>query len=116
MLKIASGSVKDIFEDDAGDLHFLFTDRVSVFDYGPIPESIPGRGEHLARFAKMVFQELKVPSLFLGDSPLGNAAIKMKKARHPKFNLDSPELVFIPLEVIFRLGVPEGSSFAQARF
>lgn len=111
--KIASGSVKDIFEEGNGNLHFLFSDRVSVFDYGPVPETIAHRGEALARFAKILFKEISIPSLFLGDSELGPAGLRMKKASHPKFSLKSDEFTFIPLEVIFRLGVPEGSKLLK---
>lgn len=112
--KIASGSVKDIYSSSNSDsLHFIFSDRVSVFDYGSLPEKIPHRGEALATFAQHVFHNISTPSTFLGTSELGTAALKMKKVSHPKFNLSSDVLDFVPLEVIFRWGVPEGSKLLQ---
>jgi phosphoribosylaminoimidazole-succinocarboxamide synthase len=112
--KIASGSVKDIYTElDSDSLHFVFSDRVSVFDYGAIPEKIPHRGEALATFAQYIFHSISTPSTFLGASELGTAALKMKKVSHPKFHLHSETLDFVPLEVIFRWGVPEGSKLIQ---
>ncbi|MEI7441666.1 MAG: phosphoribosylaminoimidazolesuccinocarboxamide synthase, partial [bacterium] len=61
--KIASGSVKDIYSSSNSDsLHFIFSDRVSVFDYGSLPEKIPHRGEALATFAQHVFHNISTPS------------------------------------------------------
>lgn len=37
----------------------------------------------------------------------------MQKATHPKFKIYNPGLTFIPLEVIFRWGVPEGSKLLK---
>lgn len=114
---ISKGSVKDLYASDRDDeIDFLFSDRVSVFDYGALPEKIPGRGEALCKFAKVLFNEIKIPSAFLGDSKLGPAALKMRKASHPKFKIYNPGLKFIPLEIIFRWGVPEGSKLLKKGF
>src|SRR5688572_5882733 len=111
---ISKGSVKDLYSSEKeNEIEFLFSDRVSVFDYGPIPEVIPGRGQALCDFAKIIFNELNIPSAYIGESSLGAAAIKMQKAAHPKFKIYNPGLKFIPLEVIFRWGVPEGSSLLK---
>jgi phosphoribosylaminoimidazole-succinocarboxamide synthase len=111
---ISKGSVKDLhLLDKEDELHFQFSDRVSVFDYGSIPEDIPGRGRALCDFAKIIFRDLAIPSAYLGDSSLGADALKMCKAAHPKFKLENKKLQFIPLEVIFRWGVPEGSKLLK---
>ncbi len=120
-IRVAQGSVKDIYIDHAGDLHFAFTDRISVFDYGALPEEINGRAEALAQFAKIIFSKLQVPSLYAGDSSLGNHALKMKRATHAKFPSFSENTKvttpyeFIPLEIIFRWGVPLGSKLLQKK-
>lgn len=111
---ISKGSVKDLYKsDNENELDFLFSDRVSVFDYGSLPEEIPGRGLALCKFSKILFKELNVSSAYLGDSKLGPAALRMQKATHPKFKIYNEGLKFIPLEVIFRWGVPEGSKLLK---
>lgn len=111
---ISKGSVKDLYKSEKeNEIDFLFSDRVSVFDYGALPEEIPGRGEALCKFAKILFKDLNIPSAYIGDSSLGAAALKMEKATHPKFKIYNPGLTFIPLEVIFRWGVPEGSKLLK---
>src|SRR5687768_37588 len=101
MKKISQGSVKDLYLGEKPDeIHFLFSDRVSVFDYGAIPERITGRGAALCRFAKTLFDDLKLPSAYLGHSPLGDSAIRMRTASHPKFELKNESFQFVPLEII----------------
>jgi phosphoribosylamine--glycine ligase len=118
--KIAQGSNKEVFEvEGASDLvAFRFTDRVSVFDYGAIPELIPSRGDNLMRFA-LAMQDLlieqDIPSAF---EPLASAQMGMfvmKKAGGSKWSLlkKKETLNFIPLEVVFRWGVPRGSSLLK---
>jgi phosphoribosylaminoimidazole-succinocarboxamide synthase len=114
---LTKGSVKDIYslESTPEKLHFVFSNRISVFDYGALKEEIPERGLYLAQFAQKVFEDLKLPSLYTGASPLGLNALSMQACQHPKLTQSSPnnELSFVPLEVIFRWGVPEGSSLLK---
>lgn len=118
--KIARGSNKEVFEiDGASDLvAFRFTDRVSVFDYGAIPEMIPDRGVNLMRFAlsmQDLLLENDVPSSF---EPVISAALGvfvMKRAGGAKWSQSAKKdpLNFVPLEVVFRWGVPSGSSLLK---
>lgn len=64
---ISKGSVKDLYKsENENEIDFLFSDRVSVFDYGALPEEIAGRGEALCKFAKILFKDLNLPSAFFG--------------------------------------------------
>ncbi len=114
---ISKGSVKDLYTTEKEtEIDFVFSDRVSVFDYGALPEEIPSRGQSLCDFTQTLFSVLKeqnIASAYIGPSTLGAAAIRMQKAAHPKFKLENKNLQFIPLEIIFRWGVPEGSKLLK---
>ena len=73
---VASGSVKDIYrwpgeataverstsgsaEPPLSLLQFRFSDRFSVFDWGSMPQTIPGKGEALAWIAASLFERLE---------------------------------------------------------
>jgi phosphoribosylaminoimidazole-succinocarboxamide synthase len=59
------GSVKDLvvispaFENRPGLADFVFSDRYSVFDWGEMPDHIPGKGMALATMAAFNFEELE---------------------------------------------------------
>lgn len=59
------GSVKDLlvirpaFENRQGLANFVFSDRYSVFDWGEMPDHIPGKGLSLALMAAYNFEELE---------------------------------------------------------
>ena len=59
------GSVKDLlvteaaYEDRPGVGTFVFSDRYSVFDWGEMPDHIPGKGKALAVMAAFNFEELE---------------------------------------------------------
>ncbi|MBA7480732.1 MAG: phosphoribosylaminoimidazolesuccinocarboxamide synthase [Spirochaeta sp.] len=59
------GSVKDLivleqaFENRAGQGHFIFSDRYSVFDWGEMPDHILNKGRALAFMAAYNFEELE---------------------------------------------------------
>lgn len=55
---IHSGSVKNVYSTNQGELEFEFTDRISVFDK-PIPSLIPFKGEALCKTAVFWFQKAK---------------------------------------------------------
>jgi len=59
---IYKGSVKDIYEWDKDYLVFHFSDRYSVFDWGEMPDRIPGKGRVLAQITKILFSKLAKPS------------------------------------------------------
>ncbi|NDG85123.1 MAG: hypothetical protein EBX52_08835 [Proteobacteria bacterium] len=114
---IHAGSVKDIYKEGApGELLFRFSDRYSVFDWGQMPDAIPGKGAALARMGRIFFEEaaaLGVATHYLGPGPDENS-FRVKEISVPRGRMDvyreSPEWTLIPLEVIFRFGVPKGSS------
>lgn len=58
---IRSGKVKDIYELDADNLLFHFTDRVSAFDV-ILPSTIPRKGEVLCKLSAFWFETLGVPN------------------------------------------------------
>lgn len=112
--KKKSGSVKDIFEY-GNDLLFKYSDRYSIFDYGEMPDSIPKKGEALGLIAYLFFKKLdqiNVPHHFL------NLRKRKKDIVVQKFEIKSEDEYqnqkvinsLVPLEVIFRFGIPEGSS------
>lgn len=136
--KWGSGSTKDIFrfssealksarspiEAEQDYLLFDFSDRISVFDYGPLPDEIPAKGinlESMARHFEELFLANQIDSAY--DATLSEefssfvvrATGGATKIKNPQGNLRSPNLKFVPLECIFRFGVPEGSS-AQIRY
>jgi len=169
-----SGSVKDVYEMPGHDrrLVFEFSDRYSIFDWGQMPDLLPGKGEALATMGDLFFRLLGDPASwdqwhiseiypkFWRDSltssplyknlkrhgaahhsfglvdesntplPVGRAAkrLAVKAFDRPtapssslggKLSFDysaytlRPTNALVPLEVVFRFGAPEGSSFLQ---
>src|SRR5690606_26705843 len=110
------GSVKDIYQTSDSDiLSFKYSDRFSVFDWGEMPDLIEKKGEALATMSELFFHYLKdIPNHFIerGDQN----SIFVKKVEVPKqmdFYQSRPINTLVPLEVIFRFGIPEGSSFKE---
>jgi phosphoribosylaminoimidazole-succinocarboxamide synthase len=147
MQLIYAGSVKNVYQaDDPAHLWFEYTDDYSVFDWGKMPDPIPGKGEALASLGEWFFKRLADPkqwkALGLSEAPevarwlpvphhfeqrKGNR-ILVKKVNVPVLRADAVggNLVYdygyppqprqlIPLEVIFRFGVPAGSSLLQRK-
>ncbi len=120
--RIAQGSNKEVFEVQGSSelIAFRFSDRVSVFDYGALPELIPNRGDSLFRFARVLQRYLSfagVASAFEADASEALGCIVMRRAGGVKWNLLKKKgaLTFIPLEIIFRWGAPKGSSLLKRR-
>jgi phosphoribosylaminoimidazole-succinocarboxamide synthase len=119
---------------------FHFSDRYSVFDWGEMPDHIDGKGEALClmgaycfeqlekkgvkthyrglvdKNGKVVtFKELKQPTSTM-EVNLVNVYKPETRAAHGKLKYDygifTPNLknYLIPLEIIYRNGLPEGSS------
>jgi phosphoribosylaminoimidazole-succinocarboxamide synthase len=60
------GSVKDVYGREGVDPYvFLFSDRYSIFDWGEMPDHIPGKGQSLARMADSIFRWLGRSSTWL---------------------------------------------------
>lgn len=115
------GSVKDLTvkkkptASAAGLGIFKFSDDYSVFDYGKMPDIIPGKGEALCRMASYNFRELSklgIKSHFRSMPKPDEMEVDLVRVLYPQRgeikNNDSNYLV--PLEVIFRNSLPAGSS------
>jgi phosphoribosylaminoimidazole-succinocarboxamide synthase len=116
---VGRGSSKDLYStrEAPGHIIFRFSDRVSVFDYGALPEAIPGKGLALERSARAIDRMLSSAGLKTAFDPQVSArfeAFAVKAVGHPKFEVNGARestLHFIPLEIIFRWGVVPGSSY-----
>ncbi len=122
-------------ENQLGTGHFVFSDRYSVFDWGEMPDQIPDKGKAICIATSYFFEKLEesgISSHYLGVvedgeakklSQLNNASdtlkVKFLRVIEPQLNGDIYDYsVFkelkgnylIPLEVIFRNSLPEGSS------
>ncbi|MDH4469128.1 MAG: phosphoribosylamine--glycine ligase [Bacteriovoracaceae bacterium] len=122
---LVNGSVKDIYQPhDAGgekELIFRFSDRYSVFDWGEMPNALVGKGAALAKMGESFFKHLGedgVKHHFLSYD--GKNDLRVKKIYVPRdkgmsvneFYQTRPTQTLIPLECLFRFGLPEGSSLA----
>src|SRR3989344_6037782 len=120
---------------------FDFSDRYSVFDWGEMPDHIPYKGATLCMMAAWNFErleELGIPTHYIGvlnngyvvkttqlDKPSNRMAIKLSRVIKPSFIDGRYSYDFfisgrgkinnfvVPLEVIYRRGVPEGSSLLK---
>jgi phosphoribosylaminoimidazole-succinocarboxamide synthase len=113
------GSVKDIHSAAPGTLEFRFSNRYSIFDWGEMPDAIPGKGEALARMGEAFFKKARARGFqthYVGESPMPGA-FRVKHIEVPRGRMEvyqaRPVDILIPLEVIFRLGVPKGSSLLR---
>lgn len=120
---IKRGSVKDIYEEN-NCFVFQFSDRYSLFDWGQMPDTIPGKGMAMAYMAKYFFEFLEKAGIKTHFLEHDENKIKVKK-----FNVLKPVLsnksyhyhayysrpcnTLIPLEVIFRWGAGKGSSLLK---
>ncbi len=136
-----SGSVKDIYgPDQEGYLYFRFSDRYSIFDWGEMPDQLPDKGNALAVMGDLFFRVLKEQGIhshcegLLSDdrkrlmpgSVTKNLMVRAVPVTRPEeqsvkgklsydysFYESRPEDGLVPLEVIFRFGVPQGSSLLK---
>ncbi|HEY8279889.1 MAG TPA: phosphoribosylaminoimidazolesuccinocarboxamide synthase [Bdellovibrionota bacterium] len=166
-----SGSVKDVYGIAGRDPYvFHFSDRYSIFDWGEMPDALPGKGEALAVMGDLFFRFLAKPEAwaswqipeqypkFWRDSFSSSDFFKQLRrsglAHHSLGLVDEqgmgvaegqisrrlavrsfqrppakselvdgkivwdysayaarPDNALVPLEVVFRFGAPEGSSF-----
>lgn len=129
---IYRGSVKNVLsqlsqisQPDDKNLIFEYSDRYSVFDWGPMPDEIPGKGEALATIADQIFhhifQTIDIPHHSLGLIPgrprclsVKKVAVKCPVRKNNSWDYSEyatrPVDSLVPLEVIFRFGIPVGSS------
>jgi phosphoribosylaminoimidazole-succinocarboxamide synthase len=147
MKLIYAGSVKNLYlADDPAHVWFEYTDDYSVFDWGKMPDPIPGKGEALARLGEWFFQRIADPAewkaLGLTEDPqiarwlpIAHHFVRREANRLLMLRVEVPvlradkvggNLVYdygyppqprqlIPLEVLFRFGVPAGSSLLKRK-
>jgi len=119
---------------------FLFSDRYSVFDWGEMPDHIEGKGAALCLMGAYCFEQLeaqgvkthyrglvnengkavKVNDLKAPSNTMEVALVNVYKPKtsivsgkiHHDYSVYTPDLknCLIPLEIIYRNGLPEGSS------
>jgi phosphoribosylaminoimidazole-succinocarboxamide synthase len=125
--------------DRCGTGRFTFSDRYSVFDWGEMPDLIPNKGEALTLMTAFFFERLEeagIPTHYRGVVSEGGV-VPLAKLAHPERALEvrlvrvvRPALRrdhtydysqfreetgnrLIPLEIIYRNFLPEGSSFVK---
>ncbi len=119
---------------------FDFSDRFSVFDWGEMPDHIVGKGAALAVMGAYCFEQLErvgVHTHYRGlidesgeamrvgelKDPSNIMEVSLVNVYHPKITTDAGKITrdysmytpdlkncLIPLEIIYRNGLPEGSS------
>ncbi len=119
---------------------FLFSDRYSVFDWGEMPDHIDGKGAALCLMGAYCFEQLEaigVKTHYLGlvndkgkavrvaelKQPSNTMEVALVNVYRPKTSVTNGQIVhdysiynsplkncLIPLEIIYRNGLPEGSS------
>ena len=114
------GSVKNLIiekEPTANTLgigYFEFTDDYSVFDYGKMPDMIPGKGESLCRVASFNFKQiaklLNIKTHFIEQVAPNKMKVNLVRVIKDYDALKGEKNFLIPLEIIFRNSLPEGSS------
>lgn len=127
MQLIHTGSVKNIYATEgAALLVFEFSDRYSVFDWGHMPDHLDGKGVALATMAQFFFEQLEQRGIAHHAVGLCNAQgsllqkgelsryLAVKPVQVPRGQTDAyqkrPISTLVPLEILFRFGIPEGSS------
>jgi len=118
------GSVKNLelktrpTEKEMGVGVFVFTDDYSVFDFGKMPDTIPGKGEALCRMSSYNFNELKklgIRSHFrkmVSGNEMEADLVQVLYPGRDKIDVKTTNYL-IPLEVMFRNSLPEGSSLLR---
>lgn len=140
------GSVKDLevvkapTKDKMGIGRFHFSDRYSVFDWGEMPDHIPGKGAALCLIGAYMFERLEgegIRTHYRGlvdessrfvrfdevDEPTNIMEFNLVNVYRPKAYADETGLKYdysifssnlknylIPLEIIYRNSLPHGSS------
>jgi phosphoribosylaminoimidazole-succinocarboxamide synthase len=127
--------------DSLGRGSFVFTDDYSVFDWGTMPDTIPGKGASLCTMGAFNFELLDVnhvPTHYRGvvsngevvdlgeaSAPPTEMAIDLTQVPdlpyaggtydYDVFHDEAGSNYLIPLEIVFRNSVPQGSSLRSRR-
>jgi len=125
---------------EMGTGRFVFSDRYSVFDWGEMPDHIEGKGDALCLMGAYCFEQLEkigVKTHYKGlvnekgkavivselKAPSNIMEVALVNVYRPKTNVANGKIIhdyskytstlkncLIPLEIIYRNGLPEGSS------
>lgn len=113
---VHKGSTKDVYQLGE-DYLFRFSDRYSVFDWGEMPDHLEGKGRALAAFTKTIYSEFSQRGIshHLKTVPCAENEIVVRpyKVIRDQKIMPREENMFVPLEVIFRMGVARGSSLLK---
>ncbi len=132
--------IKQATRDTMGVGRFHFSDRYSVFDWGEMPDHIEGKGAALCVMGAYSFEQLErkgVKTHYRGLVNEAGKAVSLSELKQPSnvmevclvniyrpkistvngkisrdYSVYTPDLknCLIPLEIIYRNGLPEGSS------
>ncbi len=127
--------LKEPIADNLGVGRFVFSDRYSVFDWGEMPDHIQNKGAAIALLGAYFFEKLEkkgIPTQYIGlvedgkakklsdiRKPVNTMEIKLLNVIKPGFKGEKYDYscyqhekrgFLIPLEVIYRNFLPEGSS------
>lgn len=122
-------------EDRLGTGRFIFSDRYSVFDYGEMPDLIENKGRALCLITSYFFEILEregIKTHYLGlvkddrvlrideiEEPSNTMEVRLVRVIKPEYDGKSYDYsifknlkgnFLIPLEIIYRNSLPEGSS------
>lgn len=115
---IHKGSTKDVYQKGANFL-FKFSDRYSVFDWGEMPDHLEGKGAALAEFTKILYADFAKNGikhhLIHSDTNKNEIEVTPFTVVRDGTSIADKENVFIPLEVIFRMGFAKGSSLRKKK-
>ena len=125
-------------EDSTGQGRFIFSDRYSVFDWGEMPDHIPDKGASIALLAAFFFERLEnmgIKTHYIGliedgrckelnklNAPSNIMEIHLVRVLEPTYTNNGYDYsvyksqkgnFLIPLEIIYRNSVPEGSSLLK---
>jgi phosphoribosylamine--glycine ligase len=106
MHKIYQGTTKDLIQLDDR-TYFIFKDTYSIFDWGIMPNNLEDKGYHLCQLSADIFNFLAKNNIKHNMIDYFNNQMQIEYFHKKEF---------IDLEVIFRFGVPKGSSLIQRGF
>jgi len=113
---VHKGSTKDVYQKGSNFL-FKFSDRYSVFDWGEMPDHLNGKGSALAEFTKILYADLAHHGikhhLINSETSRNEIEVTPFSVIRDGSSIANKENVFIPLEVIFRMGFAKGSSLRK---
>ncbi len=120
---IKKGSVKDIYKESEN-MWFEYSDRYSIYDWGEMPNLIENKGFALLLMAEYFFNKLEKENIKTHFIKRENNRLYVREFEIPNIINESsqydyshyqtrPKNTLIPLECIFRFGVPKGSSLLK---